>query len=194
MLLVGVSIKLVLHDPTAVDQHFSDAQRLQLGVACTACFGMQMIMGRLHTGLKCAATWNRICSEWSQQRRRHVGRYYYRLSTLLENPSRTFLLLCRLALNIAMTLVALPSLPPYVLLCVEAALALLQCVLIYVQEHMLSSADVHQYVAEKSKRGPTLAGSEGDNRTGHETAQSGQHTPSHHRSDRNAHSLNNPQL
>ena len=143
VLLVGVGVKLVLYDPNTTGEFFSDPQRLQLGLACSSSFGLQMLMHPLHTGL----------------------RYYYSPKTLAEHPRRAALIVLRLILVCSMTAVALPSQPPYTLLCAEAALGLLQCALIHREMHHTGD-DVEEHVAmkEASKR---AVGGGGGQPTGH---------------------------
>ena len=44
VLFVGIGIKLALYDPTApTDAHFSDMQRLQLGLSLAFCFALELL-------------------------------------------------------------------------------------------------------------------------------------------------------
>lgn len=152
VLLVGIGVKLVLYHPTMEGEFFSDAQRLQLGLACSLSFGLQMVMHPLHTGL----------------------RYYYSPKTLATHPRRAALIVLRLILVCGMSAIALPSQPPYTLLCAEAALGLLQCALIHTEMHH-TGHDVEDYLARKEASKLAVGGGSGrqgghgqDAHTGHD--------------------------
>lgn len=116
VLLVGVGIKLAINDPTAaVGAHFSQEQRLALGVPCMVVFSIQLV----NTTLKNL-------------------HHYKNLVTILSHSAHLIIIFTRIVLLMAKVLVCFAPLQPVVLLCVEAVLGVLQCALLHMQEHRFS--------------------------------------------------------
>jgi hypothetical protein len=115
VLLVGVGIKLAIHDPVAsVDAHFALEQRLGLGVPCMVVFSIQLLNALLKN-----------------------SHHYVDCYALFSHPAHLILILMRMAFLAVKVLVCFMPLQPVVLLSVEAALAFIQCALLHVQEHRL---------------------------------------------------------
>ena len=112
IMLVGVGVKLAIHDPMASPTaHFAVAQRLELGLPLAACFGVQLF----HTLTV-------------------KTRHHYSLSALREQPAHVLVVAMRIVLLIASVLVCWLPLSPLPMMCVQAAISSAQCVLIFAHD------------------------------------------------------------
>jgi len=132
VLFVGVGIKLAIYNPDASPScHFAFDQRLQLATALAVCFGLELLMRPLHIGLK---------------------RYYSCRTLLRRHPLRALVIALRVAFIVAMLLLALAPLVPFVFLGLQTLFTVVECILAYYQHFVLSRGDLDEYVEKKAKR------------------------------------------
>lgn len=122
VLLVGVGIKLAIHNPVAsVDAHFALEQRLEVGLPCMVVFSIQLLNSLLKN-----------------------SHHYVDSYALISHPAHVTIIFMRVVFLSAKLLVCFIPLQPVVLLSVEAVLAFIQCALLHVQEHRLRIVSARQ--------------------------------------------------
>ena len=124
VMLVGVGVKLAMYAPTAAaDEHFAHPQRLEISIACGVCFCVQLF--------HCIAVKNL---------------HHYSCKSLRAHPVHVLVVLSRVALLLG-NIVGLSQLElvPWKFISLQAGLAVLQCILLHLQEHQfkITSGKAH---------------------------------------------------
>ena len=114
VMLVGVGVKLAIYNPTQDPRHYNAAaQRLEIAIAASLCFSVQLF----HTVFV-------------------KTRHHYSCAALGAHPAHCAVVLARLGLLVGNVLgVARVAVEPWIFVTIQACLAVVQCVLLHVQEH-----------------------------------------------------------
>ena len=128
VMLVGVGVKLAIYNATQdPDYHNGAAQRLEISIAASLCFSVQLF--------HCVFV---------------KTRHHYSREALYEHPGHCVVVLVRLCLLVANVFgFARIAVRPWSYVTIQACLAVVQCVLLHMQEHSckISSKQTHPMAA-----------------------------------------------
>lgn len=131
IMLIGVGVKLAIYDPLAEGTaHFALAQRLMVGVSMTVVFAIQLF------------------NTMVVKNRQHYRRP---LALAKRQPLHCVVVALQLVVLVGQSTASLASTQPYLFFCVQAALGVVQCILLHIQEHKLR---VHGTAAHPLSRVP----------------------------------------
>ena len=119
IMLVGVGVKLAIYDPLAdAHAHFGIGLRLMVGVSLSIVFALQLFYAMVI------------------RRRMH---YRKPLELMRRQPAHVALVFVQLVFLLVQALFGLVPLRPYEMVCGQAAIALVQCVLLHLHEHRINA-------------------------------------------------------